>query len=116
MNIIKSELQELKRNTQVIGYIITWKELKKGDVGEWVEATGIKRSVLLTGELGSADCKIEGSNDKENVGILHSDFDRELSLEIGNFHNIKEVSKMIRPNVNNGDDNTNLTVSIMVVL
>lgn len=114
--MIKAEQQEIKRNSQLVALVVTWKNIKKNDECEWIEAAGAKRSVLASGELGAAECQIQGSNDKDIVGILHNDFDRELYLEIGHFGNIKEISRMIRPIVNNGDDNTNLTVSIMVIL
>lgn len=116
MSIVQPKLNELKKISQVVGQIITWENVKANDICEWAEGIGIKRSVVLIGELGKANCLIEGSNDKKNVGILHSDMGLELNLtSVDEYTNIVDASYMIRPTIVDGDENTNLTISIMVV-
>lgn len=110
------DYEEVKRENRVVGYVLTWKNLKAGEVGLWWEAVGMRRSAYLYGNL-NAKCIIEGSNDRENAGGLNTDFASEATLkENSRFVNINEISRYIRPNVIGGDKNTDVTVSIMVIL
>lgn len=112
MNMNKPSVDELKG----IGLIITWKDLKANEEVEFIEAVGSKRGVAVFGEFGSGECKIEGSNDKQLVGILQESFGRNLNIKSPNeFIEINGLSRFIRPVVS-GDEKTNLTVSIMVIL
>lgn len=110
----KPTVEELKSG----GRIITWKDLKAGEEVEWIEAIGNKRSAVAFGDFGPiGNCLIEGSNDKQNAGNLHCGFGgvRANLNKIGEFLELNELSRFIRPNVT-GNEKTNLTVSIMVTL
>lgn len=110
--------EEIKRNSQVIGAIITWRDLKKDSEIEWAEFVGIKRSAFVYGNFGvGGKCSFEGSNDKKNVGKLHgAGFGMDINIKRPNeFVEINEISRFIRPTVN-GDETTNLTISIMVII
>lgn len=108
---------EIKRGNNVIGNVITWEGIKKDDDCGWAECVGSKRSAFISGEFGK-DCDgcLEGSNDQKGIGKLTGHFGVNLKFKANEFLEVNEASRFIRPKINNGDDDTNLTVSIMVIL
>lgn len=115
---IEPKYLDVKKGNDSIATIITWSNIKQNDKCDWAEAVGIKRSVFASGNFGKLGlASILGSNDRNEVGSLNSHFGLKLNLKNSNeFAEINEASRYIRPNLLNGDDDTNLTISIMVIL
>lgn len=107
------------RDGVVIGHVYGWENLKKGDVGAFVEAAGSKLSVQVTRAAVSqqGECVIEGRHEPESQPApLHSPFGTELHFRNGNvIETIADVVRDIRPRVVDGDDKP-FTVTIMVLL
>lgn len=116
---IRAFRQEVKRGDKVVALVFGWPDLKKGDVGEWVEAVGRERSVQVTRAEASPQgaCVIEGCHTTEgNAAALHSRFGAELRLANGSaMENIADLARLIRPRVVDGDDKP-FTVTLMVLL
>lgn len=116
--MINHEYKELSRNGKVYAITATWANVKLGDECSWIESIGAKVSAACVGEFGvNGTCQIEGSILQKDIGILHSGIGFEQArFKKNDFINILEASRYIRPAVIDGDENTNLTISILVVL
>lgn len=90
--------------------------LKADEVGQWVAETCSMMSIQVGGVFSGAKCEFEGTNDRNATPLtLHKQFEGDLSFEAPGISTIRDIPRFIRPHIEGGDDETDITIIIYMV-
>lgn len=93
-----------------------WQQLNFADknIGHPIELSG-RASIQVQGDFSESDeLVIEGSNDGENYCILQDELGNNLTFRNSAIKSIGTAVRHVRPHVTDGDEHTNLTVTILI--
>lgn len=98
----------------VLCKIITWPDLKQGDVGQafdYIEYADTTVQVI-SAAMGGATLVWQGSNDKTNWATLTDAFGSATSFAAPGIKIVMERPAYLRPSVSGGDGTTDITVIV----